>query len=276
MKTFFIALGFFTRLPVPKMEFTTERYGRAMKLTPLVGLVLGAILVLLALLISVLNLPALIRSAILMCAYIILTGGLHLDGLADTCDGVFSGRSRAQSLEIMKDCRIGVFGMLGIFMAGVFYFALFTLAPPAAILVFPLCGRACFLISASIAPYAREEGMGKIAGAGSGPAAVAVSLASLAGGSLLTIPFVKIPIVNQILVIEPSRGLLPAFEYNPVFPAICSLIAIAVAIIVTVCMTSHFKKKLGGVTGDTFGAVIEVSAITYLFVFTILHPVMPL
>ena len=272
MKAFFLALGFFTRLPVPKVEFTETRYGKAMKLIPLVGLVIGVILVLVSLLITALHVPVLIRSAILMCAYIILTGALHFDGLADTCDGVFSGRTRTQSLEIMKDSRIGVFGTLGLFMAGILYFALFTAAPPAALLIFPLCGRACCLVSASTAPYAREDGMGKIAVAGGGPAAVAISIVSLVGASFLTILFMMIPPVRLASGIEPSMLLFPAFGNNPFFPAICSLLAAAAAVLLTICMTSHFKKRLGGVTGDSFGAVIEVSAIAYLLVFTILYP----
>ena len=266
MKSFFLALGFFTRLPVPKMDFSEERYARAMKLIPLVGLVIGAILVLLALLVNMLRVPDLLRGAILMCAYIILTGGLHFDGLADTCDGVFSGRSREQSLEIMKDSRIGVFGVLSLVMSGILYFALFTAASLAAILVFPLCGRACCLISASLAPYAREEGMGKMAGAGGGPVAVIVALTSLIGASFLLIPFATIPIVDWYPYIYRCH------EYRPFLPMIYSLIAAAAAVIVTVCITSHFKKKLGGVTGDTFGAVIEVSGLAYLLVFTVLNP----
>ena len=276
MKSFFLAIGFFTRLPVPKMEFSEERYAKAMKLIPLVGLVIGAIIVLLALFINILGAPVLVRGAVLMCAYIFLTGGLHFDGLADTCDGVFSGRSRERSLEIMKDSRIGVFGVLSLVMSGLLYFALFTAAPPAALLVFPLCGRACCLISASLAPYAREEGMGKMAGVAGGPAAVVASLVSLIGASFLTIPFLMIPFVNRASgAAEPyanNENIWGAFECSAFLPVVSSLIAAAIAIIATVCITSRFKKKLGGVTGDTFGAVIEVSGISYLLAFTVLNP----
>ena len=126
MRSFFLILGFFTRLPVPKTSFTEERFKKGLKLMPLAGLVIGIILVLILLLLNALSVPILVRSAILVGAYIFITGGLHFDGLADTCDGVFSGRNREQSFEIMKDSRIGVFGMIGIFMAGILYFALFT------------------------------------------------------------------------------------------------------------------------------------------------------
>jgi len=260
MKSFLLILGFFTRLPVPKTEFTEERYLKAVKLMPLVGLVIGAILVLAAFLLSLLAVPALIRGAIVLCVYIFLTGGLHFDGLADACDGVFSGRNREQALNIMKDSRIGVFGTLGIFLTGLFYFALFSEVHITAILVFPVVGRACCLISASLAPYARPDGMGKTTGKAGGPLSVAAAIVSVFGASILTLPLYMLFAEAG----ERSAALLA------VVPFVCSLLAGVAAIIVTACFTATLKKRLGGVTGDTFGAVIEISSIVYLLVFLLL------
>ena len=252
-------IGFFTRLPVPKQEFTEERYRKAVKLMPLVGLVIGAILVLITLITDVLGGHTLLRGAIVLCAYIFITGGLHFDGLADTCDGIFSGRTREQSLTIMKDSRIGVFGTLGIFITGLFYFAFFTEAHYTAIFVFPLVGRACCLISASCAPYARVEGMGKAMGKAGGPASVAAAIISIFVASLLTVPL-------YILLAPPEEQSVVLLA---MVPLVCSLIAAVVAIIVTICVTANYKKRLGGVTGDTFGAIIEISSLVYLLVFTL-------
>ncbi|MDR3365230.1 MAG: adenosylcobinamide-GDP ribazoletransferase [Clostridiales Family XIII bacterium] len=286
MKSFLLMVGFFTRLPVPQIEFTEERYRKAAKLLPLVGLAVGAILVL----VSAIGLvtPPMIRGAVLACAYIILSGGLHFDGLADTCDGVFSGRSREQSLEIMKDSRIGVFGTLGIFMVGLLYFALLTAAPAPALLVFPVCGRACCLLSASLAPYARADGMGKATGLSGGPAAVISAIASLVCASFLTVPLLMlvsrfaaasglaVPAV-AVPAGSPMPSALPVGIFaDNIFVAVvfCSLIAAAVSVFVTVRMTVRLKAKLGGVTGDTFGAVIEVSSIVYLLVSVIAYQVL--
>ncbi|MDR3363845.1 MAG: adenosylcobinamide-GDP ribazoletransferase [Clostridiales Family XIII bacterium] len=268
MKSFLLMVGFFTRLPVPRIEFTEERYRKAVKLLPLVGLALGAILVLVSAIGFVA--PPLVRGAVLTCAYIFLSGGLHFDGLADTCDGVFSGRSREQSLEIMKDSRIGVFGTLGIFMAGLSYFALFTAAPVPALLVFPVCGRACCLLSASLAPYARADGMGKTTGLAGGPAAIASAAVSLVCASFLTIPLLLLVALFTAASGVPAVSAVPAMsavlpENFFVAAALCSLIAAAASVLVTVFMTARLKAKLGGVTGDTFGAVIEVASIMYLF-----------
>jgi len=259
MKSFFLMLGFFTRLPVPKnIEFTEERYRKAMILMPLIGLVIGAILIGIFYLALLLSIAPFLRGAIFLCAYLFLTGGLHFDGLADTCDGILSGRTRERSLEIMKDSRIGVFGTLGIFIAGLFYFALFVDVIAHAVLIFPLVGRACCLISASLAPYAREDGMGKATGQAGGPGSVAAAIISIIGASCLVfLPY-----------LFPIKGLLS--------PVICPLIAAGAAVIVTVCMTMNFKKKLGGVTGDTFGAVIEVSSLVFLLVYIVAFRVLPL
>jgi len=260
MKSFILMLGFFTRLPVPKVEFTEEKYRKAVRLMPLVGLVIGAILVIIVFIADLLLVPSLIRGAIVLGAYIFLTGGLHFDGLADTCDGVFSGRTREQALEIMKDSRIGVFGTLGIFLTGLFYFALFTEAHITAVLVFPLVGRACCLISASLAPYARDDGMGKATGMAGGPLSMAAAIISVFGASILTVPL-------YILTAAPEERSVVLLS---VVPLVCSLLAAVAAIIVTACITRTYKKRLGGVTGDTFGATIEVSSIVYLLVFTLL------
>ena len=273
MKSFFLMLGFFTRLPVTKAEFTEERYRSAMKLVPLVGLVLGAIMVGISVLLFLVQAPALIRGAVLTCVYIFLTGGLHFDGLADTCDGVFSGRTREQSLEIMKDSRIGVFGTLGIVMAALLYFAALTEAPFAALLIFPLCGRACCLVSASAAPYARTEGMGKAAMSGGGFVNTWFAYAFIVGAAFLAIPLMMlIRLFAGRLAIPAAVFYEGSFAFAPVFP----LIASGAAILVSVFMTVQFRKKLGGVTGDTFGAVIEASSLAFLLVFTVLYRVMPL
>jgi adenosylcobinamide-GDP ribazoletransferase len=275
----FIMLGYFTRLPVPKIKFTEERFMKSMLLMPLVGLVIGAILVLIRFVLLWIGAPDLISGAVLVSAYIFLTGGLHFDGLADTCDGIFSGRTREQSLEIMKDSRIGVFGTLGLFMTGLFYFASFAEIPIAGLLVFPVCGRACCLISASLAPYAREEGMGKATSMQGGAGAVASAVISLVGSSFLTIPLsvfivfagrhLYIPFVTSSSDFYTALLIKQKFMDIFVTASLTSLIACALAAIVTIIMTKKIRKKLGGVTGDTFGAVIEVSSLVYMFVFII-------
>ena len=101
MKSFILMLSFFTRLPVPYVEYEEKLYIKGIKTIPFVGIVLGLILYV----VSFVNLwfdPE-VTAVVLLMTYIFMTGGLHLDGLADTCDGVFSGRERERMLEIMKE-----------------------------------------------------------------------------------------------------------------------------------------------------------------------------
>ena len=275
-------IGFFTRLPVPKTAkdgFTDERYRKAVKLMPLVGLVIGAILTAVKLILSFVEMPAFVDGAIILCVYIFITGGLHFDGLSDTCDGVFSGRSREQSLEIMKDSRIGVFGTLGIFMAGLFYFVMFSNVPAACLIAVPVVGRACCLISASFAPYARKEaGMGSATSREGGAASVISAVISMVGVSFLIVPVYLILLFLDARIPLNEIGVYFLFSSSEFFSGykhcsliICSLIAAGVAVLITLWMTERFRKKLGGVTGDTFGAVIEVSSLVYMLFFFILY-----
>ena len=213
MKSFFLAIGFFSRLPAPKTDFTEETYRSSLKFLPLVGLIIGAILAFACIGLDALAIPHIIRGAILTGAYIFLTGGLHMDGLADSCDGIFSGKSREESLEIMRDSRIGVFGTIGIFMVGLFYFVFMAEASVFALLVFPVCGRFCCLVSASLAPYARDEGLGKETVAAA-PAAIAPGIITLIAAAFLTAA------LQLLSPLSPLQSPLPWFS-SP--SALCSL-----------------------------------------------------
>ena len=112
IKSFFAALSFISRLPVParlSQGLEIEQYQRSIVTFPLVGLLLGAIAGAVALLLQPwCGVPLAALFGVLALA--LLTGGFHLDGLADTCDGIFSARTRDRMLEIMRDSRLGTHG----------------------------------------------------------------------------------------------------------------------------------------------------------------------
>ena len=101
IRSFLLMLGFFTRIPVPQVEYTEERYVRGIPLLPFVGAVNGGLLVCVWQLHRWLPTP--VVSLLMFLLYLLLTGGIHLDGLGDSCDALFSGRDRERMLEIMKD-----------------------------------------------------------------------------------------------------------------------------------------------------------------------------
>ena len=116
IKSFFAALSFISRLPVParlSQGLEIEQYQRSIVTFPLVGLLLGAIAGAVALLLQPwCGVPLAALFGVLALA--LLTGGFHLDGLADTCDGIFSARTRDRMLEIMRDSRLGTHGGLAL------------------------------------------------------------------------------------------------------------------------------------------------------------------
>ncbi|MBO4992034.1 MAG: adenosylcobinamide-GDP ribazoletransferase [Firmicutes bacterium] len=230
-------LSFFTRLPVPYVEYEEERYIKGIKTIPFVGVVLGLILYLVSFAGRWFH-PQ-VTAVILLMTYIFMTGGLHLDGLADTCDGVFSGRDRERMLEIMKDSRIGSFGVLAMLFFFVFYAVMYQFLPRTALLILPVIGKSAPLISASLADYARPSGMGQL-------------------------------LVDNIKTKEVVIAVLLPLFLAMVIPAEQSLhIPLMAACVLgelsVVFLTAWLKKKLGGITGDTHGMVCEVSQMVFAF-----------
>jgi adenosylcobinamide-GDP ribazoletransferase len=227
-------------LPGPPQRFETER-GTAVSSRlivgsgyfSLVGLLLGLLSSLLLLLLAPL-LPHLAAAALLVVALVILTGGLHLDGLMDACDGLFGGRTRERRLEIMRDSRLGSFGVLAGICALLLKFAFFaSLEAHAlfiALLVVPSSARWAMVLALRIFPSARPTGLGATFHQTITPRRVA-----LAGGIALLVA----------LVMGHLAGLLVW--------AAATLLAIALGAWIT--------RRIGGLTGDTYGAIVEVTEV---------------
>ena len=117
IQRFLTSIQFFTRIPIhSKTELSNEEFGKSLQFAPLTGLIIGVLLALSDFLLR-LVLPALPAAVLTLLFYVGITGGLHLDGLGDSFDGLLSGRSRERMLEIMKDSRVGSFGVLAVWFA---------------------------------------------------------------------------------------------------------------------------------------------------------------
>src|SRR3989338_4603654 len=113
MRRFLVALQFLTIFPVKiKSEIEGKDFGASLLYFPIVGLIVGLLLSLIAL--SLFFLPALVRAAAILTISILITGGIHLDGFADTCDGSYGNKQVEKVLEIMRESRIGAMGAIGI------------------------------------------------------------------------------------------------------------------------------------------------------------------
>ena len=145
MKAFVAAVRFLTILPVGRGGETEVRdWARSMALFPMVGALVGLVLAGAHILLAPL-LPGLAPSVIVVLLLVLLTGGLHLDGLADTCDGFYAGRSKEEILKVMKDSRIGVMGAVALCADLLLKVSLLADIPspaiPGTLIVMPAAGR---------------------------------------------------------------------------------------------------------------------------------------
>ena len=242
MNSFLVGLQFLTRIRIVRQTaWTAEDFGRSTRFFPLVGLVLGICYALAAwILISVLGMRAL-TAALLLILPLLLTGGLHADGFMDTADGVFSGRERERKLEIMKDSRVGSFGVVAFVLLMFLQFALLLdMSPPLLVSVFfvmPIIGRMAMVLAVSCFPYARADGMGK-------------TFADMADRRTVAIAAVT----TSVLVIP--IGLL-------------ATLALVIGIVFSLLFCRWMTAILGGVTGDVYGAATVLTETIVLVVFSL-------
>ncbi len=236
--TFPLALTFLTICPWPRLSLAGPRdLARSMFWFPWVGALLG-LTYWAAFQVLVKVLPVMAASALLLIITVITTRGLHLDGLADTLDGLGGGGTPEMRLAIMKDSRLGAFGAVGLILVLLLKFAFFlSIAEKnreTALLLFPVLSRWGMVLLASLSPYARPEGgLGQAMTEGVGlNTAVAATLSALA----LT------------FIISGLRGLL----------------LLAGVGVLVMLLSQYFRRKLGGITGDVLGAANELGEILVL------------
>ena len=228
---FLEAVRFLTFIPLPARDASWEEAGRSTAYFPLVGVLLGAIFVLAdALLGKVWS--RLLVSEVLMVLWVLLTGGLHLDGLADTVDGLRGGRAREERLAIMKDSRLGTFGGVAVFCLLTLKLAFVNELGQAwrgrGLLLAPTLGRWAMVYGMWAFPSARPGGVGSMFKEHSG---------------------------LRELVLATALALVVAFSLFHLWGlAILGGLWLAAAL-----LGLTLTRALGGMTGDTYGALCEVS-----------------
>lgn len=235
IQSFWLAVQFLTWLPVPRgVEYSPEALGRSVVFYPWVGLILGVLLLALQVLLQ--NAGASLSAALLLTFWVLLTGALHLDGLADSADAWVGGHGDAQrSLDIMKDPCSGPIAVASIvLLLLVKYGALVDLAgkTPWPVLFAPVVGRALIPLLLLTTPYVRERGLGS-------------------------------PLVENL----PRRAVL----LSAILALFFSLLALGpwpllAAGLSALGLRAMMLKRLGGCTGDTLGASIEIAEAAALVV----------
>lgn len=254
IEAFVAAFQFLTRIPFPySFTYTDDHFRRSVVFYPFVGLIIGMIISAAGSLLGSIF-PAAINGIMIVALWTLLSGALHLDGLMDTADGLLSHRSRERMLEIMKDSRVGAMGVI----VCVFYILLKCALVLSLLedirgddwllllLLIPVWSRSFMVTAIAYWPYARQgQGLGSLY------RTVGWIHAILAGGgALLLSAFILIILGNWSIA---GAGLL-------------LLTAVLVTYLIGIGMASIVSRKLGGLTGDVYGAINECLELALLAV----------
>lgn len=242
MKRLILMIQFLTRIPInTNLDVDTEDFTKGIVYFPVVGLIIGLILIV-ALKLSQFIFSSIMPIAIiLVVAEIIATGGLHLDGLADTFDGVYSNRSKERVLEIMKDSRIGSNGVLALIILILLKTALITELDSEhliyAILLMPVFSRGMIPLICYKAIYPRKEGMGNM--------------------------FIGKVNLSQVIIAISIVAICSAIYLK-------SIIALPFMMAYVLLYRKHITGIIDGITGDILGASIEIGEIIFLITFILI------
>jgi adenosylcobinamide-GDP ribazoletransferase len=236
-----LAFQFLTIIPWPCSEVRQpEDLGASMVWYPIVGAALGGLLMGVHLVGSGIF-PDVVLRPMLVVLLVILSGGLHLDGFADVCDGFYAGRTKADALRIMKDPHLGTMAVVGIVNVLIMKVVLLSYLPAAvlnsALLIFPAIGRGGMVWGMWMAPYARPEG-------GTGE----MFFRTLAGRHVWT-----------ATLLLSVWGLL-CTGWPAVIVILCSVGA-------TKVFVEYCNRRIGGMTGDTLGALNELLELLTLMLY---------
>ena len=249
--SFLVALQFLTSVPVLlKREFTPPQLGRATAYFPVVGLIIGGILAGLNWLLDYI-LPQPVVNVLLIAALVIITGALHLDGFADTCDGIAGHKTVEERWRVMRDSLTGAFGVVGVALLLLTKYVCLSNIPAelmTAVLIFvPTVSRWAMVSAVFVYPYARPEGLGKVYKENTRWPQFAFATA---------------------VTFAAAGALFPLFSYT-------GLILIFGVFIVTTALAFYLKRKFAGLTGDTYGAINETAEAAALLGAVIIFTVAP-
>ena len=239
MTTLLAAFQFLTTFPaIIKRAFTAQELGRSVGYFPIVGLALGGLLYGLG---SSLQLifPTQVVAILILTIWLLLTRALHFDGFLDSCDGLFGGFSPERRLEIMRDSRVGAFGVAGgglLLLAK--YVAIISLPNYIGLLLAPVLGRWALSLAIFAYPYAREKGLGHD---------------------------MKNNVRWPQVILATLTSILAAW----LFARWSGLIALVISSIVIWLGAAFILRRIPGLTGDSYGALCEMVELAVLLFFTI-------
>jgi len=233
---FLAALGFLTSIPVGRWGKEGRSLADSALYFPLVGLLMGFVLAGIDYGLGRV-LPDLLTSAITVTLLLLLTGALHFEGFVDACDGLLGGHTRERRLEIMRLKNVGAYAVAGGALLLILKFAAISALTHEwsrfwIIAIFPMLSRWVMMLALSVFPYAREQGLGT---------------------AFRGVKPVRVIVVGVVVLIAAG-----AFAWLP------GIILFVIATVVAVLIGFWVTKLLGGLTGDIYGAINELSEVIVL------------
>jgi adenosylcobinamide-GDP ribazoletransferase len=224
------ALQFLTIIPV-KRRFSAGQLGRSTVYFPVVGIIIGLILAALNYLLS-LVLPSSVVNALLVVSLVVLSGGLHLDGLADTCDGLAKRGTPAERRRVMHDSRVGGLGVIGIALILLVKYVSLNSLPPSlmmfSLIIAPVISRWAMAYAIFAYPYGRASGLGKV-------------FKQATGWQEL--------VIATIVALVVAAGLLK----------FAGLVSLFMLWLLTMAVAVYLRGRFARLTGDAYGAINEVA-----------------
>jgi adenosylcobinamide-GDP ribazoletransferase len=250
IKNLINAVQFLTIFTVNKKHQVEEgSLARSMLYFPVIGFLIGFLLVNADKAMTLAALPQTIVNLLLIALSVLVTRAIHIDGLADTLDGLMGGYDHSSRLAIMKDSRLGTAGALGIFFVLFIKYVslnnLFESEKVAALLTAPVLARWSQTLMVFKANYGREDGIGRS------------FVGHLRASSLIAATAVAIGLSAFVVVRQDTRSVILIFSL------------LSCVVLMTFLGRWFFVRKLGGVTGDAIGAVSEMNEVLVLLLFVI-------
>lgn len=240
IKQFILLIQFMTRIPIPiKVDYNEKDFGKSIKYFPILGLLIGLILYFVYFIAAKFTDNRLLIAVFLIITETVITGGIHLDGLADTFDGIFSYRPKERILEIMKDSRIGSNGAIVLIIYFLSKTVLLSEVGLKYIIIMPVISRIATVTNAGLGTYARKTGMS-----------------------------------NAIMDYNEKSDILISLIFTIVisffFAGIKGIIITFICFLFILYFMHYITKKIDGITGDTMGASLELTSILALILGVIL------
>ncbi|MEE8205120.1 MAG: adenosylcobinamide-GDP ribazoletransferase [Dehalococcoidales bacterium] len=236
------ALRFLTIMPLPGRQASPEEVGGSTAYFPLVGIIIGLILAGLNWFFSLL-LPSAVVNGLLIVSMVVINGALHLDGFIDTCDGMAGHKTAAARWRVMRDSRVGAYGIAGAFcLLLVKYLALNSVPPSlllATLVLLPVVSRWAMVYTVFGYPYARPSGLGKAFKQGTGW--LQFAMATIMAAAVAWVLF-----------------------------RLAGLVMLAGIWVIAVVWAAYFKRKFSGLTGDSYGAINELAEVGFLLFVSLL------